>query len=533
MDQNKIPKILGQNCEEMPRHYTRRQLQILMRIFGLRAQLQSYDLICKSLREYFVKNGINNEDELQKHIKTHYPDYVDDFPIKQQSIVDLDVLFNSNSEQFIIDNEYFANFTKYSRDIKEIGSLSANGFIRKLTYTSKGINYSIVLKNSMPSTKDRTPDSLIYEFLVGKCINLFSTYYPCFPKTYIAGIYKTVDDWKYIRDIKGEIQLPKPLSDYISKIDTSNLDRLILDSCQNNQLLCIFTQYIPISDSIYSFLDSMCLNNVFLTANTNKLYALTISLHMIYSFLSNFADYFTHYDLHTDNLVLVKIPNDQYVQVNYHDDKGNIITYKTEYIPIIIDYGHSYINCDHMKRLISNPDERGLIQNSENIIKKVCSYDNSNPDSNKNKCKDTCGDKTGYTWTPSYTRSTHTFKPQTKDNYYIDPVRPNRTHDLHLLSIIKTEFDFKHVSRTNFIGKSLISDFFDKKVQVSQSPFGSSENMNILTDKVYNVNTAYRLLNDIVKNTDFNLNNDPLFTSKKLYKTINIYTDLSRPFSTT
>ena len=51
--------------------------------------------------------------------------------------------------------------------------------------------------------------------------------------------------------------------------------------------------------------------------------------------------------------------------------------------------------------------------------------------------------------------------------------------------------------------------------------------------KVYNVNTAYRLLNDIVKNTDFNLNNDPLFTSKKLYKTINIYTDLSRPFSTT
>ena len=110
MDQNRIPKILGKNCEELPREYNIKQLQTLMRIFGLHSQLQSYDLICKLLREYLIKNSITNETELQKHIKSHYPDYVDEFPIKQQSIVDLDVLLNSNSYQLIINNYVFIKY---------------------------------------------------------------------------------------------------------------------------------------------------------------------------------------------------------------------------------------------------------------------------------------------------------------------------------------------------------------------------------------------------------------------------------------
>ena len=54
--------------------------------------------------------------------------------------------------------------------------------------------------------------------------------------------------------------------------------------------------------------------------------------------------------------------------------------------------------------------------------------------------------------------------------------------------------------------------------------------MNPDFDKIYNVQTAAKLLTDIIASPDFIRDNDAIYSTKTLYGTIDIWTDLSKPF---
>jgi hypothetical protein len=84
---------------------------------------------------------------------------------------------------------------------------------------------------------------------------------------------------------------------------------------------------------------------------------------------------FTHYDLHSDNILIYEPVIGKYIQYHYFVD-GNEISFKSKYIVKIIDYGRCYFH---------DTDTN----NSMNIHEKIC---------NEKQCDPECGEDYGYQW---------------------------------------------------------------------------------------------------------------------------------------
>ena len=97
-----------------------------------------------------------------------------------------------------------------------------------------------------------------------------------------------------------------------------------------------------------------------------------------------------------------------------------------------------------------------------------------------------------------------------------------------MLDIIVKWVNFSHLQGNSFIENS-VKDFF-RKMSKFDNAFGAPENKNSNKSKIHNVHTASELLNEIVEKPQFNTNNNLLFYNKSLYGTLDIWTDLSRPF---
>ena len=268
--------------------------------------------------------------------------------------------------------------------------------------------------------------------------------------------------------------------------------------------------------SFHHFMGSMCLPaRVEIMAQFSaRLCKLGAILHIMYAVLSSLANYFTHYDLHHDNLVLVKAPVNQYIQLRLHLQNGQIVEYKTSYMPVFIDFGHSFVNCTNLN---------AAIHDSDTIIKTTCRHDQTNQDINQAKCLDNCGDNTGYNWNPNFNYATGTFNPQTAQRYYIDPTRHNISHDIKFLVNLRDNYDYSNVAGVGYMGRTLVSDFLLTKLIPPDTQYGSRENLSMNNDHVYNVHSAFNLLNNIVADPEFNIANNLLYAGQTLYKTIDIW----------
>jgi len=123
---------------------------------------------------------------------------------------------------------------------------------------------------------------------------------------------------------------------------------------------------------------------------------------------------YTHYDLHTENVLLYEPVKNAYIQYFYHMNNGSVISFCSHYIAKIIDYGRSYYD----KQLIPNTQ---IDANSKNIYKKLCTLDG---------CKPNCGSTSGYGW----------FEP----NNSLSSQTRNNSHDLRLLQmLVRSGDDFK------------------------------------------------------------------------------------------
>jgi len=78
--------------------------------------------------------------------------------------------------------DFFDGFTKfnYLKNIKAIGAVSENGFIKELEYEREGYKAHAILKSS----REKMSDNLMYEYFVGIIINEFAKRIPCFIETY-------------------------------------------------------------------------------------------------------------------------------------------------------------------------------------------------------------------------------------------------------------------------------------------------------------------------------------------------------------
>ena len=297
--------------------------------------------------------------------------------------------------------DFFNGFTKfdYLTNVKAIGAVSANGFVKELEYEREGYKSYAVLKSS----QEKNSDNLMYECYVGKLVNSLAKQIPCFVETY--GLYEYKTD-----AYREQFQKEKSGLADLSKMLTQHKNYNYGDSCANSINQCILIQHIKgaasVGDKIYKGTPDLdFVMNDFLYA-----------IYQIYFALGGLATIFTHYDLHPDNVILYKPVDGKYIEFHYHL-RNETVSFKSQYIAKMIDYGRSFINHGN--------------KSSAEYYKKICTEDKcNNEDEDGDEDNDEkCGNKSGYGW----------MEPPLEDwNFYISSSLNNRSHDLRFLHSLWT-----------------------------------------------------------------------------------------------
>ncbi len=216
---------------------------------------------------------------------------------------------------------YFAGFANFDY-VTEVTKLSEgyNGVVMKVNYENAGVHACTVLKINGRNEAD----NLYYEWYVGKhFINHLTKLFPCFVETY--GLYKLNAGVTAKTITKKDLNEMTNVEN-ISIGDTCKFNKQLALVCQYYEDSVTFTTYIRKVDDVYP--------NIY-----NLLYQVFFALSLI-------KNYYTHYDLHTNNVILYKpFSYKRYITMNYHAPSGKIVySFKSEYICKIIDYGRNYFD---------------------------------------------------------------------------------------------------------------------------------------------------------------------------------------------
>lgn len=331
------------------------------------------------------------------------------------------IAFGTNSDKI---KKFFNNFTNFDYAVNRIrvGVPSNNGFIYEIEYKHQNYFAHAILKSSTR----RDSDNLMYEYKVGQTVNRFNKHFPCFVETYGVYKYNTDAEW---RTSQNGINVNK-LQNILTQYPTTNYK----DSCINSQYLCILIQHIKDAPTLYS-------KSVSPEFKENDL---LYCLYQIYYTLSMLSNEFTHYDLHSNNVLLYKPVNGKYIQYHYHLPDGTIVSFKSRYIVKLIDYGRSYVNGSMVD------------------YKQICRI---------KECKPKCGYNQGFFY----------------NAHYINPSLSSKSHDLRLLNLVKQTVDIS----------VQLKSVLDRVVYNTE--YGTPSNLTIgYPNRINNVMDAERLLRDMV-----------------------------------
>lgn len=281
--------------------------------------------------------------------------------------------------------------------MKRIGSDSNNGFIIQLAFKKNRYRAFAALKSVMQDHSD----NLLYEYLVGKLfINHQIKKFPVFLETYDLFEYNDMTAYNQVVNAVQnkslhQIQLASMIKHNnidFKKINSIDAYRILASaSCLKHKRLCITIQHFDNLKSIYE-------------KSHDPAFKCDMSsmLFQVYFALNQLRNQYTHYDLHSDNIMVYKpFPGKQCMLMRYHI-QGQVYEFKSEYVPKIIDYGRNYFN-------------NGRV-NSKMIIEQVC----------KSKaCLPECGINRGY---GTIHGSQNGF--DVSKYYWIDPTKRNVSHDL-------------------------------------------------------------------------------------------------------
>ena len=368
--------------------------------------------------------------------------------------------------------EFFDNFIgfKYANDtMKRLGAPSANGFVNEVTHVREKYTAHSIIKSSAQNSAD----NLFYEYLCGLVINSWCVRFPCFLETYGIYGYKNNSTWIKVKD--NQTTSIKALKNYIVfltgksiNVDSNNFDSLLKDSCLLPKYIAIMIQHIKNAKTLDDFFENSI--NKYLFVN-NQFVAI---LFQVYFALHVLKNNFTHYDLHSENVLIYKPNQNGYIHYHYVLSNGDTISFKSPYMAKIIDYGRSYFKHE------SKDDF-----NSKNIYDKIC----------KEKECDPCGEKVGYGWLSK--------SGPLRNQFYIHSTVPNKSHDLRLLYSLKSVFKYyklhtkKHKKPNSFYFNIL------NKLKYNTT-YGTPEmKNNEYPNKIQTVSDAFRGLSDLIVHPDF------------------------------
>jgi hypothetical protein len=239
-------------------------------------------------------------------------------------------------------------------------------------------------------------------------------------------------------------------------------------------------------------------------------------LFQIYSVLHTLRDEFTHYDLHTGNVLLYEIPEDKYVTMVYHLPNGEgSVTFRTKYIAKIIDYGRCYF---------SSAKGGGVWSSSQE-------YYNALQEINTNTNRK-CSDNRTYVSFGADNGSSHT-----------DSKKRNQSHDLFFVKNIdfhiRTHKDMKREEIMKIVYTKFYKDIVDKvqynerggTPEINNSDYGTS-------GKIYNVTDMFHALKKYMEGEGEEgekwIKSQKIFEDdKKLLGTMEIWLDRSSPIKLT
>ena len=385
--------------------------------------------------------------------------------------------------------EYYLNLN-YVNAISKLNQ-GANGFLLQLNYNRDNYAVSCVLKSSI--RKEAT--NLGYEYLVGQFINKYHKIYPSFIETYQLLQYKSSASREVVQKKYKTKVIPdtQPLQNSVVAIQDVNITNIGI-TCKSSDNLCILIQYVNEAETLHDMLENMEFVK----------FELINVLYQVYTSLSMMSDVYTHYDLHTSNVIVVQPHDDLYIEYIYHYPNNKIVRFNSQYIAKIIDYGYSYFN-----------DTSSSGTNSADILKALC----HEPDcGTTNSTK--CGYKNGYdVLVGSLVR------------YSIKSSVINRSTDLLTMHRIYTTFFSKFTQRYSKIPhiKDFITELKSDLHWNTTSIYGTPEDLTN-DGKIRNVMQLQERLERIITSFDVkNVNQELIDNLADKSGTLHIYTDGSAP----
>jgi hypothetical protein len=421
------------------------------------------------------------------------------------------------------------------KSVKKIGSDSNNGFVFEVPFVKDNYKVYTILK----STKNKDADNLFYEALVGLYVNKKNYVFPCFLETY--GLYQWPDinfHKRAIRFSEGEVtntelELDKLVPKKLSYNAFFNDSVFANSTCTNSLFGSVLIQHIHKANTLYDYYKTFRKSRVFFTLRLPQI------LYQIYAPLAMLSDEFTHYDLHLGNVILYKVGSEsqnangpqQYITMNYHYPNGDVVTFNTDFIAKIIDYGRSYFkenetynSSNYYQKLTESiktaPDieypekEKGKYLKKKKMkgeyLKKKMKGEYL-----KKKMKGECANK-------SYDVLMDETPPGSF--YYISANKRNKSHDLRLAAYIakhldnylsESDDDSENALRT-ILGCIKYEDINGTK-EVAESSYTGLDRLNPM-ESIRNVEDLHLALKDLIMTTPHFKKMDGAYSKDVKYK---------------
>jgi len=426
-------------------------------------------------RESQIPASVNNNITYKKRIAK----FMRQTKFKRQSVFlnkrcpdsDLCLVFGNERNKI---KEFFGNFNQLEfikPPIQRIGPPSSNGFVHKIHYKREKYNAYAILKSCMSPSSD----NLAYEYFVGQQINSFKSRFPNFVETYALYSYPSDASWEHVKNtnkINTNVLFGK---DGLNLITNGNVydEPILKKSCVESKYLSVLIENIKNASSLSDVLVEPVFWN----------YHLIAVLFQIYALLHTLKNVFTHYDLHTGNVLLSEFDANSYIEIVYHISDSKKVAFNSMYIAKIIDYG------------------RCFIPESKNIYTKICKI---------KECDPNCGYDVGY----SFLSNDGTLQ----DSYYIRSQKNNHSHDLRLLNIYKNII--KHIPELKKFAdiKRIIH-----KVTYKQKYGTPHSNTNGYPKKVKTVTDAFLEFLAIIETPEFQQKNTLFYQGKTKLGSMHIY----------
>lgn len=392
------------------------------------------------------------------------------------------IAFGTNAAAIRKHFDDFNNFDLLSKPAERIGSVSANGFVKELTYRHRGYMANAVLKSSVKPNAD----NLLYEALVGFFLNKMSQMYPSFVETYGLYQYKA-DGLAYDACKKDKLTDPNILSVGLSRFAKSAKEitnERVKDSCKNPVSMAVLIQHLKSAKTLHQMIQ----NSRFV--ENDLLYV----LYPVYMTLASLSDVFTHYDLHLENVLVYEPVKGSHIEYHYHLQDGKETVFRSKYIAKIIDYGRCYYHDTSSSSNLSDSK-----QFYDNLVCK--------------ECKPRCGNGRGYGWM-EYKAN------QMKLSSYISSQRVNPSHDLRLLYSIGNKVNGMDPKLQTLMGRVV----YGRGVKKGNEMYGTEPRTDSgYPIRIHNVGDAFTWFQELVRDPMSEVQNEIDYRGSKKLGELHIY----------